>query len=96
MQFLIIAKDGTDKEAPDRRMKVRKAHLEGVQKMRAQGEFIEGGAILDDAGKMIGSCMIVEFYSRETMEAWLRNDPYVTAGVWREINIHPFKIAITN
>lgn len=93
MQFLIIAKDGTDEGALERRMKVREAHLEGVRKMRTQGEFIAGGAILDDDGKMVGSSMIVEFSSREAMDAWLRNDPYVTGGVWKEIDVRPFKLA---
>ena len=93
MQFLIIAKDGTDEGALDRRMKVREAHLEGVRKMRTQGAFIEGGAILDNEGKMVGSCMIVEFSSHETLDAWLRNDPYVTGGVWQEIDVRPFKVA---
>ncbi len=93
MQFLVIAKDGTDEEALDRRMKVREAHLEGVRKMRTQGAFIEGGAILDDEGKMVGSCMIVEFASSEALDVWLRDDPYVTGGVWQEIDVRPFKVA---
>ncbi|MGB1547262.1 MAG: YciI family protein [Alphaproteobacteria bacterium] len=93
MQFLVIAKDGTDEGALDRRMQVREAHLAGVKKLYEEGKFLKGGAILDDAGKMIGSGVIVDFPSREALDAWLREDPYVTGGVWEEITVHPFKVA---
>ncbi len=93
MQFLIIARDGKDADALDRRMKARDAHLEGVKKMHAAGEMLEGGAVLDDEGKMVGSCCIVEFPSREELDAWLGSDPYVTGGVWQEIEVHLFRAA---
>ena len=50
MQFLIVAHDGTDDEALDRRMAVREAHLEGARKRAASGMTILGGAMLDDDG----------------------------------------------
>ncbi len=93
MQFLVIARDGTDADALDRRMKVREAHLEGAKKMHACGEMINGGALLDEDGKMIGSCCMVEFPSREELDAWLSRDPYVTGNVWQEIEVHPFRVA---
>lgn len=93
MQFLIIARDGTDEGALDRRMKAREAHLEGARKMHAAGEMIQGGAVLDEAGKMVGSCCMVEFPSREELDAWLGRDPYVAGDVWQEIEVHAFRVA---
>ncbi|MCE2510911.1 MAG: hypothetical protein J4G10_08105, partial [Alphaproteobacteria bacterium] len=63
MQFLVIAKDGTDEGALERRMKVRDAHLAGVRKLHEEGKFIKGGAILDEEGRMVGSGVIVAFAS---------------------------------
>lgn len=93
-QFLVIAYDGTDPEAPARRQAVRAAHLEGARRMAERGEIIAGGAILDEAGNMIGSSTIVEFPSREDLDAWLARDPYVTGGVWQRIEVRPFRLAV--
>lgn len=94
MQFVVIAKDGTDPEAPERRARARQAHLEGVMKMKEEGKIVAGGAILDDEGGMIGSVAMVEFPSRAELDAWLATDPYVTGDVWRDIEIKPFKVAV--
>ncbi|MEO3432456.1 YciI family protein [Inquilinus sp. CAU 1745] len=93
MQFLVIARDGEDPDALDRRLKVREAHLAGARKLAAEGRMVEGGAILDDDGKMVGSAVIVDFPDRAALDDWLRNDPYVTGDVWRKIDIMPFRIA---
>lgn len=93
MQFLVIARDGEDSHALDRRLKVREAHLAGARKLAAEGRMIEGGAILDDDGKMVGSAVIVDFPDRAALDEWLRNDPYVTGDVWRKIDVTPFRVA---
>ena len=56
--------------------------------------MLVGGAILDDAGEMIGSMLLVDFPDREGVDAWLSVDPYVTEGVWREIEVTPFRTAV--
>jgi uncharacterized protein YciI len=93
-QFLVIAYDGTDPEAPARRLAARPGHLEGVKPMVASGEMIVGGAILDEAGAMIGSATVVEFADRAALDAWLARDPYVTGKVWQKIEIRPFRVAV--
>ena len=40
MQFLLIAYDATDVEAPDRRMKSRAEHLEKIAHVKKAGQFI--------------------------------------------------------
>ena len=91
MTFLIMAHDFRDPEAPSRRMEQRPAHLEGVRRMKAEGTFLDGGAMLDDAGRMVGSMLVVEFPSRAEVDAWLARDPYVTGQVWEHVTVRPFR-----
>lgn len=93
MQFLVMAYDGTDAEAPNRRISMRQAHLKGVRSMKESENFLEGGAILDDAGAMIGSAMIVEFSSRDECDAWIASDPYTVGKVWDKVDVKPFRRA---
>ena len=92
-QFLIVAWDGTDAEAPARRQAARGDHLALAAAMFADGRMKEGGAILDDSGAMIGSCCVVEFADRAALDGWLRSDPYVIGDVWRKIEVHNFRCA---
>ncbi|MDO7565736.1 MAG: YciI family protein, partial [OM182 bacterium] len=62
--------------------------------LKNKGNLIAGGAILDDAGSMIGSTTYVEFESRAELDAWLERDPYVTGDVWRDITITPIRLAV--
>lgn len=94
MQFVVIAHDGEDLQAPERRTKARPAHIEGAVRMKENGSMLTGGAILDDDGAMIGSVMFVDFPSRAELDAWLASDPYVTGDVWRRIEIRPFRVAV--
>lgn len=93
-QFLILAYDGRDPDAPARRQAARAAHLEGIRPRVERGEILAGGAILDDAGQMIGSAVIAEFASRAELDAWLAQDPYVTEGVWQQIEVKPYRLAV--
>jgi uncharacterized protein YciI len=91
MQFLIIAHDFRDPEALSRRMQQRPGHIEGVKRMKAEGTFLDGGAILDHSGQMVGSMVLVEFPSRAEVDAWLAADPYVTGQVWEHVTVHAFR-----
>jgi len=91
MTFLIVAHDFRDPEALSRRMQQRKAHMDGVRRMKAEGTFLDGGAMLDEEGRMIGSMVLVEFPSRSEVDAWLARDPYVTRRVWEHITVRPFR-----
>ena len=87
MQFLITAFDGTDSEAAARRMVARAAHLEIGDKMIAQGTLLYAAAILNEDDNIIGSSMVVDFPSRSEVDQWLKIEPYVTGGVWKEIEV---------
>jgi len=94
MQFILIAYDGTDQEALDRRMKVRQEHLEKIEVLKRKGEFLAGGAILDNDGKMTGSMIVYEFPDRNALDKALQDEPYFTKGVWHKVEIKPFRMAI--
>ena len=57
-QYIIHAWDGKDDKALERRMAARPAHFDGARKLKAEGHFVLGGAILNTEGKMIGSTMV--------------------------------------
>jgi len=94
MQFILIAYDGTDPGAPDRRMEVRQEHLDKIEVLKNRGEFITGGAILDDTGKMTGSMIVYEFPDRIALDETLQDEPYFTKGVWQKVDIRPFRMAV--
>lgn len=93
MQFLLVAYDGEDTGALERRMSVREEHLEKIAILKKSGEYILGGAILDDEGKMIGSMILYEFPDRKSLDEKLKSEPYIINGVWKKIDIRPFRVA---
>ena len=93
-QCLVLAYDGADADAPDRRRAARPAHFEGIRPMAEKREILAAGAILDDEGTMIGSVLFMEFSSRAELDAWLERDPYVLQGVWQRVEVKPFRLAI--
>ena len=59
-----------------------------------RGRVLIVGSILDEAGDMVGSVLLTDFASREEVEAWVADDPYVTGGVWKEIEVLDFRPAV--
>jgi uncharacterized protein YciI len=93
MQFILIAYDGEDPGAQERRMSVRGEHLEKIEILKKSGEFLLGGAILNDEGQMIGSTILYEFPDRKALDEKLKDEPYLTNGVWKKVEIRPFRLA---
>lgn len=92
-QYIMHAWDGTDEQALERRMNNRPAHFENARKLKANGNFIMGGAMLSDEGKMIGSTMVMQFETKEQLQNWLDSEPYITGKVWEKMDLRPFRIA---
>ncbi|MBM3420661.1 MAG: hypothetical protein FJY11_05950 [Bacteroidetes bacterium] len=93
MQFVLIAYDGTDGKALERRMNARPMHLERVKELKDEGRFVFGGAILDDDEKMVGSVVVYDFPGWQEVEDYLETEPYVAGGVWKKIEIKKFRMA---
>lgn len=92
-QYLITAYDGENANAINHRMSVRPLHLEGVKKMKENGSFIIGGAILNDEEKMIGSTMILQFEDPKDLQNWVDSEPYIQQKVWEKFEVKPFRVA---
>ncbi|HWZ15175.1 MAG TPA: YciI family protein [Mucilaginibacter sp.] len=92
-QYLVTAYDYTDTEALQRRMNVRPHHLDAAKDLKASGNYVLGGAILNEDGKMIGSVMILQFETEEALNAWKQNEPYITQKIWESVDVKPFRVA---
>ena len=91
MQYLVIAYDNDN--ALDKRMEARPAHIEGTQKLMAEGKIISACAMIEE-DEMVGSSVLTNFDSEDELNTWLENEPYVKGGVWNmdEIQIVPVKV----
>ena len=92
MHYLIIAHDGTDEKAPERRLAARDRHIASIERLKAEGKALYGAAILDNAGTMRGSILIVNFPSNEELREYLASDPYVTGHVWEQVDVKPCRV----
>ena len=92
MQFIVKAYDGA--HMLEKRMEVRPRHLEGMQKLGKH--VICAGGLLDDAGKMKGSVLILDFAARAELDAYLENEPYVTEHVWEKIEVEALNVVLVN
>ncbi len=87
MQFLVLGHDGVDDGAPARRQAARPEHLAHVARLKSEGHYLYGVALLDGAERMIGSAMVLEFPGRAQLERWLKSEPYVLGKVWEKIEV---------
>lgn len=95
MLYAIIAVDNRDSLAA--RLSVRPAHLARLEALQNEGRLVLAGPhpAIDspdpgDAG-FSGSLIVAEFPDLSAAEQWAAADPYVAAGVYREVRVKPFK-----
>ncbi len=78
----------------EQRLAARPQHLERLQKLDDEGRLIVAGAMPKDPANpkagFYGSTIIVDFDSREALDAWLADEPYLHAGVYKSIDVKPF------
>ncbi len=81
----------------EQRLAARPAHLERLQVLLTEGRLILAGPLpaIDspDPGPagFQGSLVVAEFESLEAARAWAAADPYVAAGVYREVEVFPYR-----
>ena len=88
----------TDNEGTvEKRLAVRPQHLARLEKLDAEGRLIAAGAMPKDPGNpqagFYGSTIIADFDSREALDAWLQDEPFLQAGVYGQIDVKPFNKA---
>jgi len=95
MLYAIIAQDRDG--SLQARLEARPQHLQRLQALLEEGRLVLAGphpAIdAEDPGPagFSGSLIVAEFDALETARAWAEADPYLAAGVYRDVTVKPFK-----
>ena len=95
MWYAITGTDNTDSLA--RRQSARPAHLERLKQLQAEGRLLLAGPFpaidAEDPGPagFTGSLIIAAFDNLAAAKAWADADPYISAGVYREVRVQPFR-----
>lgn len=85
--FLINARDKAN--SLELRKAVRGAHLDYARQIMDRIQV--AGPVLNHAGEMAGSTLIIEFDSLEAAQDWAANDPYAKAGLFETVEVTAFK-----
>lgn len=95
MWYAIMAEDVPN--SLEKRMNTRSAHLARLTELQAQGRLLLAGPFpaIDsvDPGPagFSGSLIIVDFPDLAAAEAWANADPFVSAGVYANLIVKPFR-----
>ncbi len=95
MLYAIISEDVEN--SLDKRLSVRPAHVERLNELKNEGRLVIAGphpAIdSEDSGTngFTGSLIVAEFDSLTSAQNWADADPYIEAGVYKEVKVKPFK-----
>lgn len=95
MLYAIISED-VENSLP-LRAKARPAHIERLKSLKAGGKLVLAGPTpqidSEDPGNagFSGSLIIAEFDSLQDAKTWANDDPYIKAGVYKNVTVKPFK-----
>ena len=95
MWYAIISEDIENSLA--QRLAARPAHLQRLQELKDDGRLFVAGphpaidSLEPGEAGFTGSLVIAEFPSLTQAQQWADADPYVAAGVYRQVTVKPFK-----
>jgi uncharacterized protein YciI len=95
MLYAIISEDHPG--SLELRLATRPDHLERLETLQDEGRLLLAGPhpAIDstDPGEagFTGSLVVAEFPSLNDAQQWADADPYVTAGVYAQVTVKPFK-----
>ena len=81
----------------DARLAARPAHVARLHELRDAGRLLLAGPFpaidSEDPGPagFSGSLIVAEFGDLAAARAWADADPYLAAGVYREVQVRPFR-----
>lgn len=82
---MLIALIAKDKEGHlETRKSNRDAHLSYIKET---GVVSQAGPLLDDAGAMCGSLVILDVQDMDAAQSWAANDPYAKAGLFADVQL---------
>ena len=65
-----------------------------VEYLKASAAVRMAGPLLNDAGDMCGSLIILEVEDMAEAEAWAASDPYALAGLFESVSLDPWNKVI--
>ena len=95
MFYAIVGQDVPD--SLNLRLAARPAHVDRLQALQQAGRLLLAGPFPaidgNDPGSagFSGSLIVAEFDTLAAAQAWADADPYVTAGVYADVSVKPFK-----
>ena len=95
MLYTIIGQDVP--HSLEKRLATRPAHMARLQALQDEGRLILAGpfpavdASDPAAAGFSGSLIVAEFATLPEAETWAQADPYVTAGVYAQVAVKPFR-----
>ena len=95
MLYTIIGRDVPD--SLDKRLAARPAHVARLQALQEEdrlflaGPFPAVDATDPGAAGYSGSLIVASFPSLADARTWAQADPYVSAGVYAEVEVKPFR-----
>ena len=95
MWYAILGTDNGD--SLEARKAARPAHLARLNSLRDQGRLLLAGPFpaidAEDPGPagFTGSLIVAEFDDLDAARAWAAADPYASAGVYRSVDVRPFR-----
>lgn len=95
MLYAIIARDAANSQEP--RRTAHTAHMAHLAKIETTGRIVLAGPFLANdspdrnVAGFFGSLIIAEFDSLAAAQEWSDTDPFVTAGVFAQVTVKPFR-----
>jgi hypothetical protein len=95
MWYAITGTDNSNSLA--RRLGARPAHLQRLKELEAEGRLLLAGPFpavdSEDPGEagFTGSLIVAAFENLAAAKAWADADPYIAAGVYRDVRVQPFR-----
>lgn len=88
MFFAVIAKDHPGKT--DLRAQTKTRHSAHLDAAAEELRVLQTGPLLDEGGAEVGSLLILEAVALATVESFMAADPYAKAGLFAQVDIHPW------
>jgi uncharacterized protein len=95
MWYVIYAEDNNN--SLEKRMNARPAHLTRLSELQAEGRLLLAGPFpaidSSDPGPagFTGSLIVAEFENLKAAKIWADADPFVSAGVYSNVEVKPFR-----
>ena len=98
MWYAIVALDHPN--SLEKRLAARPAHLARLKVLLDEGRLKLAGPFpaidAEDPGEagFDGSMIVAEFSDLAAAKSWADADPYVEAGVYRDVTVRPFRVTL--